>query len=173
VTPDETRLLRMVKAARATLNGYKEGVNLEAVTGRTIEDLRQQACADRLVLGNKFLQVADRMTKARPPMFRIAVGRYYYAMYHTMRAVAYFKHGGDDYEKHSVLPTKTPPDFTQSAYWENELKDARYKRNEADYDPYPVEDREFRATALQLQTTAHALRLEAITYLQTNGCGHL
>ncbi len=47
--------------------------------------------------------------RGRPPMRRVAVGRYYYAMYHAMRAVVYFRTPGDDHEQHSDLPRWTQP----------------------------------------------------------------
>ncbi len=89
------------------------------------------------------MQHADRLMRARPPMCRVAVGRYYYGMYHAMRAVVYFHVTGDDHEQHSVLPRSMPADFPDADFWKNALKDARLRRNEADYDPYPMSDVSF------------------------------
>lgn len=170
---DELALLRISKSVNSNLKAFKSGVHLEASTGRTIDDLHQQACADRLNLALDFVDAADRLMRARPPMYRVAVGRYYYSMYHAMRAVSYFRHFGDDYEQHSALPAKTPADFNRRAYWENELKDARLRRNEADYDPYPSSDSSFRAVAASLQASARQLAVEARNYLTTKGCAHV
>lgn len=106
-------------------------------------------------------------------MFRVATGRYYYAMYHAMRAVVYFQSSGDDHEQHSQLAGKTPADFPNGAYWQNELKDARLRRNEADYNPYPATDRDFINTARHMRREAHSLLSDANTYLHANGCGYL
>lgn len=172
-TPEDSRLLGISKANRNTLNGFKAGVHLTSASGRSIIDLQHQACADRLGLAREFLAAADRMMRSRPPMFRMALGRYYYAMYHTMRAVVYFDNEGDDHEAHSKLPTHAPGDFTQKAYWENELKDARLRRNEADYDPYPSGDAEFGKTAKHLRGQAHQLVGESTKYLKMKGCAHV
>lgn len=170
---DELALLRISKSVNSNLKAFKAGVHLEAATGRTIDDLHQQTCADRLQLAFEFGDAADRLMRSRPPMYRVAVGRYYYSMYHSMRAVSHFRHFGDDYEQHSVLPSKTPADFNQRAFWENELKDARLRRNEADYDPYPRSDTSFRAIAMSLRVSARQLAIEAKKYLLTKGCAHL
>lgn len=173
LTTEEEKLLRVAKAHRHVLRGYKEGVHLQAITGRTIDDLTHQVCADRIALAQQFISAGDKLMRSRPPMFRMAVGRYYYAMYHTMRGVVYFNLGGDDFEAHSDLPGKTPRDFVQAPFWENELKDARYRRNEADYDPYPRANAEFQLAARQLRSRAHDLHRAATQYLRGKGCGYV
>ncbi len=173
LSASERSLLRLSQARRADLVFFKEGVYLERVSGRAIDDLRHQACADRLQLAEDFLGSADRLMRIRPPMLRVAVGRYYYAMYHAMRAVVYFQTPGDDHEQHSILPGRTPNDFPNVNFWKNELKNARLRRNQADYDPYPAADREFRELATALKRQAHALVDEARNYLRLKGCAHL
>lgn len=94
-------------------------------------------------------------------------------MYHAIRAVAYFNEGGDDKESHATLPGAVPSDFTDSAIWQNELKDARSRRNEADYDPYPINPSDWRDVARDLQGKAPTLLVLAESYLKKKGCGHL
>jgi len=166
-------LLYVGKAESKTLAAIKSGPGIEAAQQTTILDLSHQACADRLLLGVTMLDSGDRFLRSRPPMFRMAVSRYYYSMYHSMRAVCYFAHEGDDHEEHSVLPTKTPTDFTNRAFWQNELKDARLRRNEADYDPYPIEDRDFASAARHLRVQARLLSSEARSYLKARGCAYV
>lgn len=173
LTSNERALLRVSKSRKSVLADFKEGVYLESSMGRAIDDLRDQASADRLQFAESFLLVGDRLLRTRPPMFRIAVGRFYYGMYHAMRAVVYFKVYGDDHEQHSELPTKTPSDFPRAAYWTNELKDARLRRNESDYDPYPADDRSFRTVARDMQTKGHSLATEARAYLKLKGCAYV
>ncbi|EON16037.1 hypothetical protein C265_29580 [Cupriavidus sp. GA3-3] len=64
-------------------------------------------------------------------------------MYHAARAATYLSYGGDDHEEHSALPGKLPADFPSSDQWRNKLKNARYERNRADYDPYPIDEMDF------------------------------
>lgn len=169
----DKRLLRVSKSKRIDLDGFKAGVHLETATGRAIDDLCAQVSADRLLLAEALLGYADRLMRSRPPMRRVAVGRYYYAMYHAMRAVVFFRTPGDDHEQHSDLPGWTPADFPNPDYWRNELKDARLRRNEADYDPYPANDAGFHDAADHLKIQAHAIVAEARAYLDAKGCAHL
>jgi uncharacterized protein (UPF0332 family) len=166
----EQALLRVSKSKRQTLAGFKEGIYLQATTGRPIDELREQACADRLGLAVGFQAMADRLMRTRPPMYRAAVGRYYYAMYHAMRAVVFYSVEGDDHEQHSDVPSKVPHDFPRLGFWQNELKDARLRRNEADYDPYPDQDATFRDAGRHLARQCGDLLTEARRYLQTKGC---
>lgn len=171
--PSDRRLLRVGESTERELKGFREGVYLESASGRTIDDLLAQTCADRLRLAKRFLAEGDRAMKSRPPMRRAAIGRYYYAMYHAFRAVVFFRTPGDDHEQHSELPAWVPADFPDADRWKNELKDARLRRNEADYDPYPAADIDFHAAASRLRTEARALVAEARSYLLTKGCAHL
>ncbi|MFD3821594.1 HEPN domain-containing protein [Streptomyces sp. NPDC058625] len=136
-------------------------------------DLQHQSCADRIRLAKTFLNSADRLMKVRPPEYRSAISRYYYSMYHALRAVVYFHEGGDDKESHSTLPGAVPNDFTNSAIWQNALKDARARRNEADYDPYPINPEDWRNVARDLQSKAPTLLTLAESYLKQKGCNHL
>lgn len=169
----DAALLRVSKGDRRLLLALEEGVYLTTVTARTIADLKQQASADRLSLAGQFHETANKLLRARPTQSRSAISRYYYSMYHAMRSVVFFVHGGDDHEKHNALPGVTPSDFVDAAIWQNTLKDARGRRNEADYDPYPMETVDFLATARDLQGKSAQLLVEARSYLTTKGCAHL
>ncbi|MFI2557919.1 HEPN domain-containing protein [Nocardia farcinica] len=169
----EAVLARITLADKQTLGLYAEGVSMETRTSRVIADLRQQACADRLTLAASFLDAADKLRRARPGQYRSAISRYYYSMYHAARSVVYFAHGGDDHEKHSVLPTKLPNDFPSSSYWQNELKNARQNRNSADYDPYPTSWKHWQNLAKALSTTAPNFLQLSTQYLKQKGCSHV
>lgn len=169
----EQQLLRISKAPQKQLTAFRDGVYIETATNRTLGDLRDQVCADRLRLAESFLNVADRLVRTRPPEFRSAISRYYYAMYHGMRAAVYFVHEGDDHQGHESLPRHTPDDFPQGGVWENRLKDARSRRNEADYDPYPVERQDLKASALEVRAHAQTLLPLVRTYLESKGCDHV
>ncbi|MFE4855572.1 HEPN domain-containing protein [Streptomyces sp. NPDC056670] len=169
----ETVLARITQADKKTLLLFAEGVSLEARTSRVISDLRHQASADRIKLSDSFLLSADKLLRARPGQYRSAISRYYYSMYHSARAVVYFAHGGDDHEKHSVLPTKLPNDFPSSNFWQNELKDARLNRNSADYDPYPTSWRHWQTLAKSLSATAPNFLQLSTQYLKQKGCAHV
>jgi uncharacterized protein (UPF0332 family) len=166
-------LLRLSKAEKRLLLAWREGVHLEGSTGHSIEELRQRSTADRWGLARAFRRQGDRMMVATPPLYRDALSRYYYSMYHAMRAVVFFTHGGDDHQEHSKLPGFTPGDFPQAMLWQNALKDARTKRNSADYDAYPKSDKAYRSGAVELQGQAQELERLARQYLSEKGCNHL
>lgn len=113
------------------------------------------------------------MLKMRPPLYRDAVSRYYYSMYHAMRAVVFYVEYGDDYQAHSELPNRTPTDFTNASSWQNTLKDARERRNAVDYEPYPKSDAAIRKTAEAMRSQAADLIRESRSYLKIKGCSHL
>jgi hypothetical protein len=87
-----------------------------------------------------------------------------------MRAVVFFSVGGDDHEKHSVLPDHVPSDFPAQAGWQNTLKNARLERNRADYEPYPDSDKGFESAARMVVSDAEALLPIASAYLRRKGC---
>lgn len=166
----EATLLRISKADKAFLLNLSEGVHIESSTSHTINELKHRTCADRLVLAEVMIEAGNKLLRSRPAMYRSAIGRYYYAMYHATRATVYFDHGGDDHEKHSDLPAHLPHGFPAHAIWRNELKNAREQRNQADYDPYPANGRSFRTNALDLSVKAPTLVNECRSYLKGKGC---
>jgi hypothetical protein len=91
-------------------------------------------------------------------------------MYHSMRACIYIHHRGDDYQWHTDLPKKVPPDFDAAVNWQNKMKDAREIRNSADYDPYPKADLAWKKHAESLRADAGQLILSSRKYLLDRGC---
>lgn len=173
LAPAEAALLRVSKGDQKFLNALQEGVHIAGLLARPLPDLMQQATADRLALAESLKESGDKLLRLRPPHPRSAISRYYYAMYHAMRAVVYFVYEGDDHEQHSALPGKTPKDFVDAGIWQNALKDARGRRNEADYDPYPLAVADFSTTAKDLQAKTAQFLVEARAYLKSKGCNHL
>ena len=131
------RLIRLTEATNAQINYWKEGVSLQKDSGRTIPELISKAAADRWYFASDHRRNANKLLKSKPPLYRSAVSRYYYSMYHAMRACVFVNHQGDDYQQHGQLPQYIPSDFPSRSSWQNILKDARDLRNRADYEPYP------------------------------------
>ncbi|WP_131831968.1 hypothetical protein [Mycobacteroides abscessus] len=172
--PDlRSRLQRVSEADQALLKHFAEGESLATTFGRSIEDIRHQAAADRLKLGEHFLRIGKRVSNTPNRDWRSVIGRYYYAMYHSMRAVAFYTHGGDDHQAHSKLAQKIPTDFPNRILRANELKDARTRRNEADYDLFPKGSPHFRTNAIYLAPIAVQFVSECRAYMQQKGCQNL
>jgi hypothetical protein len=167
------RLLRVSTADKKTISLYSEGISHSAAFGQPIEDVFDQAAVDRLKLGEHFLRVAARMSNTAGRDWRSVIGRYYYAMYHSVRAVSYFVYRGDDYQEHNKLPGAIPDDFPNKNLWANELKDARFRRNEADYDLYRNGGAHFRSNAIALAPIANSLVSECRAYMKQKGCKFL
>jgi uncharacterized protein (UPF0332 family) len=148
----------------------RSGVSLEARTGYTIDELLVVACRDRIILARDTLASANKIISSATPSHRAAVARAYYAMYHTARAVVFYVEQGDDYQDHSELPKHIPNDFPDRAVWENELKNARFERNRADYEPYPRNDVSFAEPARRIIGKAKELLKVSRSYLRTKGC---
>jgi uncharacterized protein (UPF0332 family) len=100
----------------------------------------------------------------------MVIGRSYYAMYHAARSVVFLNHGGDDFQEHDRLPGHLPPDFVERDNWENRLKNARYERNKADYEPYPKRERSLHSVAADILEDAENLTAECRLYLRVKGC---
>jgi len=165
-----TRLLHVSKSKVALVRNWEEGVSLERDAARTVSEVLCVVAADRLRLGVEHRRQADHLMTLSPPLYRSSVSRYYYAMYHVMRACAFIFHRGDDYEDHRELPKNLPTDFDRGVNWQNKLKDARTIRNSADYDPYPKADTSWRKPALVLKSDVDRLLPVARTYLRSKGC---
>lgn len=167
------RLLRLGQAKNAVLNDWREGASICNDSGLTINQLVLHVAADRWKLAYEHRRDGNRLMAMPVPPFRSAISRYYYAMYHSMRAAAFVYYDGDDHESHSNLPTHVPDDFPNVATWKNTLKNARLTRNAADYDPYPRRVAHWRKRALAIQSDADALLLETKQYLVAKGCNRL
>ncbi|WP_157377804.1 HEPN domain-containing protein [Burkholderia ubonensis] len=146
----ESELLLISKAKVEKLKNFADGVSLSRRARSSIDRLRARVAKDRLALAKSKLRDATQAASCTPALWRTAVSRAYYAMYHAARAATYLSYGGDDHEEHSALPSKLPPDFPDFEQWRNKLKNARYERNRADYDPYPINEREFEDTCAAL-----------------------
>lgn len=164
-----TALRRVATAQKKLIDGWKEGRHLERESSHTLEELLARVAADRIGLARSLLRDAERLAAQHPPLFRASVSRGYYAMYHAMRAAAFVFHGGDDHQEHKALPTKAPADMPEPDKWSNKLKDARERRNQADYDPYPKSELAWRGFASAILPDAKALIVEVRTYLRTKG----
>lgn len=141
-----TTLRRVSTATKKLIDGWSEGRHLETESAHTLEELRARVASDRVGLAKALLRNAERLAAQLPPLYRAAVSRGYYATYHAMRAAAYVFHGGDDHQEHKTLP-KAPTDMTTPNTWSNKLKDARERRNQADYDRYPKSEAAWRVSA--------------------------
>jgi uncharacterized protein (UPF0332 family) len=169
-TQAEKRLYRITKLQNKDVLLMREGVSLEADLSRPLSETMAQTVADRLDLADEFLSMAQALMRSRTDLSRAAIARFYYAMYHAMRAAAYQHFKGDDHEAHSTLSSKgVPPDYPLQSVASNELKDARILRNEADYDQYPLNGSYFRVQAKSLQPIATAFVQSARLYVTSKG----
>ncbi len=75
-------------------------------------------------------------------------------MYHAARSIVYAETRGDDYEKHHIIARHLPPQMPNLVKREQQLTNARFLRNEADYDVYPFNFSEWEADAKFLSITA-------------------
>lgn len=166
-------LRKIATATRREHADFDLGVWLASTSARSLDDLREQAVVDRLTFAYDFLATANKLYSSRPQQNRSAISRYYYSMYHALRAAAFYSHRGDDYESHSSLPSKLPDDFPAKQYWANSLKSARENRNSADYDPYPVKGITWRTMATDLRGEAPRVLTAVEQYLKSKGCGPL
>lgn len=167
--PDD-RLLRISQAKKPLLANWREGADLETKAGKRIHELQLLAVVDRWKLSQEHRRHANVVLARKPPLYRAAISRYYYAMYHGMRAAAYLFHGGDDHQEHKELPQHTPTDFPNAPVWQNSLKNARELRNQADYDPYPRSDKFWRPVAQALKTDTDNFLFDLRNYLTRKGC---
>ena len=164
------RLNRLAKATNDQIKYWKEGTSLENDSGRTISQLINKAAADRWRLAYEHRRNANKLINSSPPLYRSAISRYYYSMYHAMRACVFVFNEGDDYQEHSKLQSQIPRDFPSGPNWENILKDSRELRNRADYEPYPKSDSAWKHYALSLKDDADLFLAKTRSYLQNRGC---
>jgi uncharacterized protein (UPF0332 family) len=169
-SPLEVELLLISKYKKNQIDFLRNGIRIEKATGRTIDDLVLQACAARHSLAGHFLKSAEMLVKLKPARHRDGISRSYYSMYHAARAVVYLAKQGDDHQEHDQLYKFLPSDFPDVENWQNELKEARLKRNEADYDCFPSSSLAFRTASLSLLGKAKNFHLECKNYLGNRGC---
>ena len=128
-----------------------------------------KAAADRWHFAYEHRHNANKLLKSKPPLYRSAISRFYYSMYHAMRACVFVSHQGDDYEQHGALPKYVLNDSSFDFNWQNILKDARELRNRADYDPYPKSNTAWKQDALDLKKDADLFLSTTRAYLQKKG----
>ena len=162
-------LIRVAKSSDADIDLIELGCRLAFKQGATTDDAMKRVAAARWRLAKSFRIDGERALKAEPPMNRVAVNRFYYCMYHSMRAVMYLAYGGDHYQDHAKLATKEPAGFIAAIPWQNALKSARLERNMCDYDPYPASDQLFAAAARSMHSEARAIHRAARDFLHSKG----
>ena len=164
----DKNLLRISKAEKKLVETWQEGAYL--ASRASIPQATLIVAVHRWRLARSFLKQGIMIEDAQGFAVRSAISRYYYSMYHALRAAAYVFHGGDDYEEHRALPSKLPSDFPNVAHWVNALKNAREMRNQADYDPYPRTNAPLTPNAAALRGEAKVLVPLTRTYLTGKGC---
>lgn len=169
VLPD-IRLIHISKAVKVDFQRWREGISLKQDSGREIDELARIVARDRWRLAAQHRRHGTSLFSLARPPYRSVISRYYYAMYHAMRACAYLYHQGDDFEEHSKLPSNIPNDFPNQQTWQNKLKDARLMRNRADYDPYPTTEKFWKAQAGLIRADVTDLLRSTKLYLQGKGC---
>ena len=167
---DTQRLIRIGQAKLKDQAAWKEGVSLERASGLTIDALRVRVATARFHLAKEMRGYSSFAMTSGRPLYRLAISRAYYFMYHSIRAAAYLHYGGDDHQQHSDLPQKVPLDFPDRAKWGNQLKSAREYRNQADYDPYPKSTKYWKQVAQLVTSDANALAPITMAYLRAKGC---
>jgi uncharacterized protein (UPF0332 family) len=130
-------------------------------------NLMRQVVSDRLELAGNHLRTAD--TLAQSTLYRSAISRYYYAMYHAARAICFGYYKGDNYQRHGVLPNNLPPTLSNASRWKNELDDARLVRNMADYDLYPRATSDWKSDSMALAVSASEFLIECEEFAMNVG----
>lgn len=170
LSPIELELLVIQKFRKSQIDLLKNGVRLVGVAGRPIDDLLRDASTARFRLAKRFLRSAVRLKSQRPALNRDVVSRAYYAIYHSARAVSFLTQPGDDYEAHDKVANGLPTDLPDVENWRNKIKDARLKRNEADYEPFMASDPNFRNASTSILKTAVDFTNACSSYLKAQGC---
>lgn len=166
----QKRLNRIVQAKAIQINSWSEGVSLERDSGLSIVALRLLGAAARFRLALDHRKHGNVLLSASPACYRGAISRYYYSLYHGIRACAYLHHGGDDYEDHSTLPAQVPTTLPAGLAWADILKDARLARNAADYDPFPRVSTAMKLQAEDMKKTVNKALPLLRRHLRQEGC---
>lgn len=168
--PPQEILQRVTTTHSRLIADWREGVSLEQRSKLSIEQLCDRVTADRMSLARDCRRRARVLQGLEPPMFRDAISRHYYCIYHAFRAVSFFVTRGDDFDDHATLPKGIPQDFPDSDRWRNDLKLARLTRNNADYNAYPKSELAWRADCELVATLSEAALPAAKRYLIQRGC---
>jgi uncharacterized protein (UPF0332 family) len=132
-----------------------------------LDEAIRQVTSDRLALAGGHLRAGDYLVQRSA--FRASISRHYYAMYHASRAVVFAVTNGDDHQRHNVLARNLPATLPQRSTREQQLTDARLLRNEADYEPYPINEVSWAAEAHGLAATASEFMHALEEYALLNG----
>lgn len=158
------------RASSQEIKAWKRGVFIEQRSGRSIDEIHARAVIDRIQLASHLRRRGKNLMEAQPPQHRDAISRFYFSMYHAMRAVVAYANKGDDGLSHAKLPEQAPGDFPDRDLWINRLKDARERRNDADYSIYPKAESAWESSAEQMLHNAAQLNSECRAYLRQKGC---
>jgi hypothetical protein len=170
LTAVEKELLLIQKFKKNQINLLENGVRLVGVAGKPIEDLLREVSSARFKLAKRFLRSSTYLMSHKPVLHRDVVSRAYYAIYHSARAVSFLTHPGDDYEPHDKVASGLPGDMPDVETWRNKIKDARLKRNEADYEPFMSSDPTFRIASHATNELAVEFLGVCSIYLKGKGC---
>jgi uncharacterized protein (UPF0332 family) len=139
-----SRLQKSEKEAIFAQDAAFPGSNLKVAFLEAVEDV----CLDRLVRADNCLKVAKMMfVGADEEALRITVGRTYYSIHHSLRAIALYQNKWDpDGHEASIQEFKTllkdKPFCNRSGLktdaWEA-VAEARSNRHVADYSPYETQ----------------------------------
>ena len=167
----DNRLNRLVTAPNKQIKLLERRcVSPERLWTNVISQLISDAAANRWRFAYEHRHNANKLLKSKPPLYRSAISRFYYSMYHAIRACVFVSHQGDDYERHSdLLKYNKLSGFPSNLNWQNILKDARELRNRADYDPYPKSNIAWKQDALDLKKDADLFLSTTRTYLRKKG----
>jgi len=132
-----------------------------------LDEAIRQVTSDRLALAGGQLRAGDYLVQHSA--FRASISRHYYAMYHAARAVVFSVTNGDDHQRHNILARNLPATLPQRSTREQQLTDARLLRNEADYEPYPINEIGWAAEAHALAVTASEFTQALEEYALLNG----
>jgi uncharacterized protein (UPF0332 family) len=162
----EKALLRISTSTNRDMRYWAEATHL-AATFSTIEDAANEAIQDRFELAKRFFNAANTLKSQN--LYRDAISRYYYCVYHAFRCVAFFANNGDDFQEHNKLHTSVPRDFPQQVDWQNDIKSCRLTRNSADYEMYPKTDVSWQPEATAMATIATNAISATRSYLTSKG----
>lgn len=165
--------LEVVKARKTQLL-LVAALEPDIVAGTPLATMRSLATRECIDLGQEFLRVGDNLYRSgvrrkSAAEFRCAIGRYYYAMFQSARALAFIDSGGDDNNDHQKLPGQLPQALANRNRLANDLKTARNTRNRADYDPYPTAPIDWQPIALDLKKSAASFVAACDSYLKAMG----
>lgn len=171
--PPKQIVSQVARAKTQEIKQWRTGATFVSESGHSVDLLCCKAAEARWKFSEVLRKEGIRCMSLNPPAYRIAVNRFYYSMYHSLRSVVYLSIKGDDYQEHRLLPTNVPDEFPRSDIWKNRLKDARETRNRADYEPFPRTDPIWKNTAEELQDYAQELSSITKSYLRDKGCNSI